>query len=287
MEFKTSMTTSTANNPLAKHFRQPAIFLKLPSQGKFWAQGAINLTVTGEVPVYPMTVKDELLLKTPDALINGTSIAEMIRSCIPDIKDPWACPVIDLDAILIAIRLASYGTQMDFESRCPHCKNPNDHAIDLRVLLDNIQPAGYVDNTFSVNDLKFTFKPQNFAELSLITQATFEQQKLVNTVVNSTDIPDEDKAELFKDGFAKLTQINLDLVATCIDHVEVDGQTVSDKQMINDFLEQTDRQTYETIKNHIEQAVANNKLEALTLKCNHCEEEYVTALEFNQSNFFV
>lgn len=280
------MSNQFANNPLAKHFRQPSIYLKLPSGGKFWPTEALNLSLTGEIAVYPMTVKDELLLKTPDALINGSSIAEMIRSCCPDIKDPWACPVIDLDSILIAIRLASYGNQMDFESRCPHCRNNNDHSIDLRVLLDNIQQSDYTSNSFNVGDLIFTFKPQNFAELSLISQSTFEQQKLVNTVVNSGDISDEQKAELFKEGFAKLTQINLDLVSTCVDHVEVDGELVSDKVLISDFLEKTDRQTYESIKQQIEEAVSKNKLDTLKLACNHCEAEYSTALEFNQSNFF-
>ncbi len=31
-------------------------------------------------------------------------------------------PSIDVDATLIAIRIASYGNQMDFTSQCPHCK---------------------------------------------------------------------------------------------------------------------------------------------------------------------
>ncbi len=47
-----------ANNPLFKHFRQPAIYLKLPGQGRFWPEDAIDIPPTGEIPVYPMTVKD-------------------------------------------------------------------------------------------------------------------------------------------------------------------------------------------------------------------------------------
>jgi hypothetical protein len=73
----------TNSNPLAKHFRQPAIYLRLPSQGQYWPENAITLPVTGELPVYPMTTKDEITLRTPDALINGTGVVSVIESCIP------------------------------------------------------------------------------------------------------------------------------------------------------------------------------------------------------------
>ena len=57
--------TNPASNPLFKHFRQPAIYLKLPSEGQVYPDGTIDYPVTKEIPVYPMTVKDELTLSTP------------------------------------------------------------------------------------------------------------------------------------------------------------------------------------------------------------------------------
>ena len=55
-------------NPLAKHFRQPAIYLQLPSGGKYWPDGSIDLPLNGQIPVYPMTTRDEISIRTPDAL---------------------------------------------------------------------------------------------------------------------------------------------------------------------------------------------------------------------------
>ena len=55
-----------SNNPLAKHFRQPVMYIKLPSQGRWWANNAIEIPVTGEIPVYAMTARDEITFKTPD-----------------------------------------------------------------------------------------------------------------------------------------------------------------------------------------------------------------------------
>jgi hypothetical protein len=64
-----------------------------------------------------MTAKDELMLKTPDALMNGQATVEVIKSCVPSIKNPWHMPSIDIDTILIAIRIATYGENMEFSSK--------------------------------------------------------------------------------------------------------------------------------------------------------------------------
>ena len=61
-------------NALNKYYRQPQIYIKLPSGGKWYGPDVLTPTETGELPVLPMTAKDELAFKTPDALINGQRI---------------------------------------------------------------------------------------------------------------------------------------------------------------------------------------------------------------------
>ena len=92
--------------------RQPKIYIKLPSNGEFWPQGSIQPTETGEYPVYSMTAQDELRLKIPDALMNGQAMVDVIENCIPNIKNAWVMHNIDMDIILIAIRIATYGEKM-------------------------------------------------------------------------------------------------------------------------------------------------------------------------------
>jgi hypothetical protein len=90
---------SLPNNPLKQYFRRPSIYLKLPSGGVGYPLGSLNRTENGELPVYPMTAIDEITSKTPDALFNGSAVVEIIKSCVPDITDPWSIPSTDLDAI--------------------------------------------------------------------------------------------------------------------------------------------------------------------------------------------
>ena len=90
-----------SNNPLQKHFRQPAVYLRLPAGGRFWDSKALEMPESMEIPIYPMTIKDEITIKTPDALMNGQGVVDVIHSCCPSIKNAWATPSVDLDAIFI------------------------------------------------------------------------------------------------------------------------------------------------------------------------------------------
>jgi hypothetical protein len=281
------MDQSISNNPLAKHFRQPSIYLKLPSGGRFYPEGALDLDPTGEIPIYPMTVKDELLLKTPDALMNGSSLVEMIASCCPSIKDPWVIPLIDLDPILIAIRLASYGQGMDMKSNCSHCEAENEHTVDLRHVLDTMKPIGNYDQQTFLNGLVFELQPQTFKEINTAGIIAFEQQKIVNVVGNS-EISLEDKKAQFQASFDKLTELNIGTLVNCIKTITTeDGTAVKEKELIKDFLTHTDRKTYESVRDLVMVLIKANALDPMTVNCSECTKEYKVTLDFNQSNFFV
>ena len=65
-----------AQNPLQNYFRQPKVFLRLPSMGIYNKPEAIQGNVES-IPVYGMTGMDEIILKTPDALISGESTVKV------------------------------------------------------------------------------------------------------------------------------------------------------------------------------------------------------------------
>ena len=275
-------------NPLAKHFRQPALYLSIPSKGRFYSENSIELSATGTLPVYPMTVKDELALKTPDALLNGQAVIDVIQSCCPGIKDAWEIPAVDLDPIFIAIRLASYGKNMDFTSQCPHCGNVEDYAIDLNAVLDSVGKADY-NRTYTFDGLVFKFQPQKYRNINKISMINFEQDKLIQNVVQSTVLTEEQKMEEFKKGFERIRQLNIDSVIDSIESITTEeGVTVTDRKMMDEFLNSCSRQVYESIKTAIQELVDTYKIQPITLKCENevCGKEFQTSLTFDHSNFF-
>ena len=105
-------------NPLNKYFRQSAVYISLPTGGNY-APTVLEKSQTGEIGVMPMTARDEIKFKTPDALMNGQGVVDVVESCIPQIKDAWQISNYDLDTILIAIRIATYGETMDINFNVP------------------------------------------------------------------------------------------------------------------------------------------------------------------------
>ena len=161
------------NNPLRQYFRQPAIYIRLPSNGSFYPQGAIEIPPNGEFPVYPMTAIDEITYRTPDALFNGQAVVNVIQSCIPAIKDAWAVPTTDMDTILIAIRIASYGHEMDFSTQCPRCNEVTEQGIDLRSVLDTLKSPDY-KKPITHGDIEIYFKPMTYQNYNENNQLQFE-----------------------------------------------------------------------------------------------------------------
>ena len=275
-------------NPLAKHFRQPAIYLKLPSGGHFYPEGTLDLPVDGKIPIYPMTVKDEITLRTPDALISGGGMIDVVKSCCPNIKDPWAMPSVDLDAVFIALRLASYGAGMDVTTNCPHCTNSNEHTVDLRRLLDNVKPVNFKDSV-TIDGLKFHFKPQRYKDINKVNLLTFEEQRLVNAIILNDDLDQEEKNRQFTESFDKINKMSIETVVVSIKSITTEeDDLVTDPAQITEFLESCSRKTYADIKEAVQKLIDANKMEPINVQCENedCLKEYLTTITFDQSNFF-
>ena len=164
------------SNPLSQFFRQPTIHIRLPSGGKFYPPGTLTVPPNGELPVLPMTAVDEITYRTPDALFNGSAIVSVIQSCVPSIRNAWNMPSTDLDAVLVSVRIASFGHGLDISSTCPSCQHVNDVTVDLRQVNDNIR-AGEYDNSLIVGNLEFYFRPLSYNEINQNNQVQFEQQQ--------------------------------------------------------------------------------------------------------------
>jgi hypothetical protein len=153
-----------ANNPLKKYFRQPKVYVKLPSKGIFNQPGSLNGD-PDNVSIYGMTGMDEILIKTPDALYSGETTVKVIESCCPAIKNGWDVSNLDVDLILTAIRIATFGNLMEVEHVCPGCKTTNDYTLELSKLIDHYTNCKFEnkivlkDLVIKINELGEKFAP--------------------------------------------------------------------------------------------------------------------------------
>jgi len=271
------------NNPLRQYFRRPSVFLKLPSGGKGYPEGALNMTDSGELPVYPMTAIDDITSKTPDALYNGSAMAEIIKSCVPDIKDPWAVKNIDIDSILISIRAASGLNNLELPSTCPKCENSATYEINLMHTLNSLK-AGDYDTELAVGNLKFKFRPLEYRDMNKANIAQIEIQKIFNNIEKTEDLAEKNK--LSEQALKQLTLLTMELVSHSIEYIRTPEGLVTDTTFILDYLSNCDKNDYITIRDHNAKLREQAEIKPLDIKCTECQNEYKQPFTLNMSDFF-
>ena len=238
------------SNPLTRFMRQPKIYITLPSNGRYWPSGSIDLS-NNSVPVYSMTARDELTLKTPDALLNGQAVVDVIQSCIPSIKDAWYTPIMDLDLILLSIRLASYGEWMDVSFKVPVCNEDVDRQIDIRTLIDSLNATVAWEELVEIsNDLRCFVQPLSYKELTASSLRTFEAQRILQSA-SQDGVTEEQKREIYNSSINALSNLTIDTITSCISAIEVPGAVVKDKKFIKEFLDNSDKGVCSQIQEHI------------------------------------
>lgn len=279
-----------SQNPLSKHFRQPKLFLKLPSNGAFYPAGTLIPTENMEFPVYAMTAKDEIMFKTPDALLNGQSTVSVIQSCMPNIKNGWMVPSIDIDAILIAIRIATYGDKMDLEFNIPVINEQRGYEIQLTPLLDTLTQHSY-NSVCVYKDFTFEIVPGNYKTFTDNALKTFEEQRLFR-VINNEEMSDADKLQAFNESFTRLTDINISTIFSSVKSITVGEEVVTNATYIKEFLENADSDVYHAILKHID--AQRKQFQVKPFVINTTEQDQVNGapatvevpFTFDNSNFF-
>lgn len=280
-------------NPLGKYYRQPQIYIGLPSGEQWYGPDAMVKTQTGEHAVLPMTAKDEIAFKTPDALLNGQAVVDVIKSCIPDITDPWQIVNYDLDTVLIAIRIATYGETMDISFKIPGTTIDVNHTINLPQILDSIKQVSIINETKLSNGMTIKVKPLNYKDITKSQLQTFQQQKLYNAVLDS-NLSEEEKIKKFNESFTALTTLSDDILMSNIEHIETPGgERVSDRTQIAQFIKNANAKLMKELGDRLVELRTQGSVKPVRLKST--EEQikagapvsYEVPITFDNANFFV
>lgn len=271
------------DNPLRQYFRRPSVFITLPSMGKGYSKDVLDLPDNGELPVYPMTAIDEITVRTPDALFNGTAVADVIKSCIPAIKDPWELSTSDLDAVLIGIRAAGGQNSLEINSSCPACKEESSYGVNLVGLLKTLKLGDY-STPLEINNLKIKFKPMTYREMNEAAVGQFDVQKTFAAIEKIED--STKKVEATQAVIKTITEITMQLISKSIEYIEVPDNKVTETEFIADFLKNCDANIYEAIRDYNTNLKSSTELKPLEITCVSCNHEYQQPFTLNASDFF-
>ena len=279
-------------NPLGKYYRQPQVYIKLPSKGKYYSPDVFTPTETGEIPILPMTAKDELAFKTPDAMMNGQSTVDVIKSCVPAFKNPWKMVNYDTDTILLAIRIATHGETMDINFAVPVTNEATSTTVNLPALLETVSNIDPQDYATTKSGFKVKIQPLTYDKLSKIQIAQFEQQKIYTNVVDS-GLTEDQKTQRFAESYKKMQNINVELLIESIAEITTpEGQTVTDGKQIFDFIANCDTKITREIEEVLNDLRSQCSMKPLQLKATEEQikkgvpNSYEVPVTFDTANFF-
>jgi hypothetical protein len=271
------------NNPLQKYYRQPKIYLDLPSKGKYYPQGAINGDPT-KLPVFGMSAMDEIMFKTPDALFNGEATVQVIKSCIPGIVHPWSMPQLDVDACLIAIRIATYGEKLETTFDCNKCGENNKFDLDLTKSLEYYLAQEFEDQVYA-GPLMVTIRPLTYKEATEINTKSFELRRQIWNVSSLDD--EEMKNQTLNEIYKKIAELSSKGFTTAIKSIDIEDQTVTETQQINEWLKNSDKEFFDTIRSQVEKNTERWTLKPQKVQCASCAAENEVVFGLDNSDFFV
>jgi hypothetical protein len=272
-----------SSNPLQQYFRQPKIYISLPSNGVFNNPGTFQGDINN-LPVYGMTGMDEIVIKTPDALMTGESTVKVIESCCPSVKDGWDLSILDTELVFTAIRISTYGNIMAVTHTCPGCQTDNDYDIDLTKIVDHLSSCKY-QNKVVLDSLTLKLQPLTYKQATDINVKNFGlQQKLYQLDLMEDS---EEKQKNIHVLWKEIADIQNIVYFASVESVETLDQVVTDKTFISEYLRNCDKSVFDSIKKQIDANKSTWKFPGYAIVCDTCKKENNVTIDLDPSNFFV
>ena len=281
---------ANTSNPLKQFYRIEKSSVKIPSRGRFYSNNVIDINEDGEVAIFPMTAADEMQLRNPDALLTGAAISDVLKSCVPSLKDPKKLLSCDIDALMIGVRHASYGDDASITVKCPECGEENDYELNLEVLLNSTE---VLEDEYEVvlhdGDVTVFVKPGTFSSLMKRQRSAFEGAQ-VQKILLDPDLDEERRIKAFAQTFKKLSKVTFELIVDAVHKIaftdeEGEVQEVTSKSHIDEFIRNISKGEVDKIEKKITEVNSVGIQKMMDVVCMKCEHKWEAPIEFNPVNF--
>ena len=304
-------------NPLLEFARKPEMTVRLPSRGLWYPEGMIDYTLNGEVEIYPLLPKDELVVMNPDLLLSGEANIEILKSCVPAVKEPENLLYPDANVLLLAIQKASYGNSLSIDVVCPECQrkaielnskeaieeaekkgeillHSQEMEFDINTILSTIT---YLDEEYTVkfdNGLVIYVQPNTIKDKMKFGLMMFNNEKILKSF-KDYDFENSMENEEFKSikrevqkCYLKMNELGNQITTSCIKKIKLPDDTfVTDKTHIYEFITQTKSSDVAKINEKVREINDIGLPPTLTYGCSCCGHEWEEKFYgYNQVDFF-
>jgi len=263
-------------NPLSQYFRSPALHVTLPSQGKFYARDALETTEDNQYPVLPLSRQDELVYLSAGADV--LSIASIIASCVPNIKDVKKMPVIDVDKLLVAVRIASQGSVLQDTATCTNCETENPITVDLNQVLDRFESPDY-SQPLTINDLQVYFRPIIYQQANANVTNGLDEQAIADAIDDTVD--PAIRTRQIEQLLEKIRSMSTAVLSQHILYIQTPAARVDNSAHITDWLNNCEKSVYIQLQQHIVSIKQQTELQPVSVTCSACSTEFRHSYSMN------
>jgi len=256
------------SNPLLQKAFIPGETFTLPSKGLMYSNGEIDDTVrNGEIIVNPMVTYEELILKTPDRLLNGTGIEEVFKRCAPQILKPLDLFAKDLDYVLICLRKITYGDEISME----YAHDCDDESRNYSISLSEMMAASKAMDSHNIEkDYTITLPNEQVVKV---------HPPRYSQILNFFQSYDMDAETV--DTKAVAAQVVTNTVGLIY---SVDG--ITDKTQIKEWVEQIPSGYVRLITEVIDKATEWGPNLVSKKECHNCHKQIELEVSLNPISFF-
>lgn len=320
-----------SNNPLLDELREddslPTTSVALPTLG-YWYPDDGSVLAEGSDPsdliVHVLGMIAEQAYRDPFLLISGKALPKLIKSICPGVVKPELLADVDLDAILIAARIVSYGSDMNLEHKCnavlkdqpketdeeekeriakgeekkiARCEHSNNLKIDLLEFIGRYSPMteDYLKR-WEVDLERFGQKvflrPMPYERTMQMLQKSIKAQRGIEQMKDMT------YEELFEDGEVlsvysrtvdESTTLSLESLVRSIHHVNLKrGGEVSDSETIREWLLALPSDTVDMISDRLNELMKEiREVPVVKYKCGACNAPHEIVLQMDPQRLFM
>lgn len=236
-------------NPLLSGVKKiPGIKVEIPTKGLLYTDELSGrVKESGEVMVSAMSIRNEMAMKTPDLLISGEGIEQLINDCVHECDNAWELFVCDINTLMVAVRIATFGEMMSVKVSNPHYDEKlkgSEATITYDVDLRNCLAGG--GSIKSKDDLMCKLDNGQIVTLEpLRFNISMKLIKLEIDAANTKLETNEARMAFLKDKVKQLTKNALKMITSVTTE---DGVVITDEEFIAEWYGSIKANAYEPLK---------------------------------------
>lgn len=257
-------------NPLLHAIKFPGKTVKLPSQGMLYKDGVFSPDVkNGEIHVHPLTAIDEIMLKSPDFLLNGEAIDIVFRKCMPQIEKPLELFTKDFDYLMMVLRQVTFGNVLEFDFN-HNCENSRKH--EYRINLSDILTKTKSLDPTTLDMFCITLDNNQTVYFHPLTIGAYMKLNSFDQISPEADVQ-----------FNYIAESLINVIEKVTDPMFGD---IDDKEFIKEWLGSLPAEDFHKIVDTINQTTYWGTETSSTLHCMDCENDVEVDLPLNPVVFF-